>query len=83
MTAMTAKVYCYAGEDRSNPHAVVLELDEVDIARVNEVREREKPRTYENGTFVAVTDQATGARYEVASAPCGLGCHCAMTARPA
>ncbi|MCC6798295.1 MAG: hypothetical protein IT366_24490 [Candidatus Hydrogenedentes bacterium] len=33
------------------------------------------------GWTAKVTDRSTGKRYQVESAPCGLGCHCDAIAR--
>lgn len=80
------KLYCYDGEDavmldEGNPHAVVLELDEIDYARLDAARREELLGVHEIGTWVRVTDRETGREYEVASAPCGAPCRCAAVAR--
>lgn len=77
--------YCYDGPTGSDPHAIVLMLNREDRRRWDTTREAEwrSLSVYETGTFVEVTDQTTGKRWKVASAPCGLGCHCAAVAVPA
>lgn len=80
MTAET-KVFCFDGRAGEDPHAVVLTLSATDVERWNRVRDREKHlAVFATGEFVAVTDQASGERYRVASAPCGARCHCAAVA---
>lgn len=60
---------------------VTLELGEGDCERVDEARNRETVGRLAIGEYVPVTDAETDERWEVASAPCGLGCHCAAVAR--
>lgn len=78
-------VFAYDGDaDRNDPHAVRLAISHIDAARVDAVREAEAKRhlgAYDTGTYVQVTDVPTGIVWEIASAPCGAGCHCAATAR--
>jgi hypothetical protein len=75
-------VFAYDGEaDRNDPHAVRLAISALDAARIDAVRENEKPGPYDIGLYVTVTDVPTGVQWEIASAPCGAGCHCAATAR--
>jgi hypothetical protein len=79
----TTRLYCYDGEVGDDPHAVQIELSPDDADRVRAEREAEpRPGRYALGVFVEVTDQQDGKRWKVASAPCGLGCHCAAVARP-
>lgn len=68
------KLYCYDGPERSDPHAVVLELSEDDFDAFNDL-----PRG-EGRCLVAVDDQATGRRYSVRRAACGAACYCAAEA---
>lgn len=79
---MTTTLYCYDGLEGTDSHAVQIELSQTDIQFMNRIRERDEPtlRTDHYGTFCNVTDQRTGVRYKVATAPCGLGCHCASVA---
>lgn len=84
MTAVTrrlTKVYCFDGAEGLDPHAVVLHLNAEDVLAWNQQRAKETrlPR-HATGMFVPVTDQATGKRYMVATAPCGIGCRCAAVA---
>jgi hypothetical protein len=73
-------VHCYDSELGGNPHALVLQLDHGDWLKYQLQKQRERPPMFSVGTPVEVTDQESGERYELASAPCGLGCHCAAVA---
>jgi len=88
----TTPIYCYDGAlgDRyghlGDPHAVKLLLDSDDWRKYQAQRREDvesglSPTAI--GQFVAVIDAETGDRWEVATAPCGLGCHCAAIARRA
>lgn len=79
---MTLTLYCYDGITGTDPHALQIELSQEDVQFISRIREVEEPklRPTHFGTFCNVTDQATGRRYKVATAPCGLGCHCASVA---
>lgn len=79
------KLYAFASEDAvraadGDPHAVVLELSPEDHRKFGDQRDRERVSRYEIGKYVSVTDTDTGERWRVASAPCGIGCHCAAVA---
>lgn len=66
----------------SDPHAVVIALSEHDADRWQAVQDREHPAPEASiGSYVRVTDLRTGDPVEVATAPCGLGCHCAAIVR--
>lgn len=80
-TEQTVTLYAHDGELGDNPHALVLELSLADVERFEEATEKRRIPRNGLGPFVAVTDLTTGARYEIASAPCGSGCHCAALAR--
>jgi len=62
----------------------VLQITDTDAAAWYAVREREDTRLpqYALGTPVVVTDQLTGERFALQTAPCGLGCRCAADATP-
>lgn len=87
----SVKLYCYAGEMENDviritgkdPHELVLELSVDDAQRVGDatVSARSLPN-YAIGPIVRITDLTDGREYSVASAPCGLGCHCAAVAAP-
>jgi len=79
-------LYCYDGEENAlaggDPYAIILHLSDEDARLVDAMRNAdENVGTWEIGGYVNVTDQATGDRYEVATAPCGSPCHCAAVAK--
>jgi len=55
---------------------LVIELTGEDLLRWDVVRRAERVSRHRVGSFVVVTDQLTGDEYKVATAPCGLSCHC-------
>lgn len=79
----TLALYCYDGDQdglRGPSNAVVLHLSVEDYQLHFNADEKLHVGTHAIGRYVEVTDQATGKRYNVASAPCGSGCHCAAIA---
>lgn len=83
-TTQTVKLYCFDREIGGDPHAVILDLSREDSEAFDRQKEDEYRDLgrYEVGRYIDVTDQSTGRRWRVASAPCGLGCHCAAVAQP-
>lgn len=84
MEGETIHLFAYDGVDRvrgGDPYAVCLELSHGDAQRVDAERNRQgKLKRHEIGPWVDVLDQASGELWRIASAPCGLGCHCASVA---
>lgn len=78
--------YCFDGDDLFNrdPHARVIDVDAQDNERIREQRAHERATGIDKdatGSWVLVKDRNTMQRVEIASAPCGHGCHCAAVAR--
>lgn len=71
-------LYCYDTESGGDPHAVEIALDSSDAERWG-LAEAGPQR---GELWVQVADLRSGRRFFVASAPCGLGCHCAAVAVP-
>lgn len=75
---MSTRLTC----DRLGGGTIEIELAAADAERVQAACERERrPGRHALGEFHEVTDQLSGDRFEIASAPCGLGCHCALLAK--
>jgi hypothetical protein len=85
------KLYCLDFEDRDARDAngdgmpIVLELDSRD-EQAWEERERKDAELFGRtkwavGPWITVTDGMTGQKWDVRTAPCGLGCRCAAEAR--
>lgn len=66
------KLYCYDGPRGTDPHAIIIELNDPDALRWEQAKEHR--------VSVVVTDQATHKYWIVSSAPCGASCHCAAMA---
>ena len=84
-TAATRPVYGYRYPDGDDPHAVVIAIGRDDAVRWQAAEDRlaHNIGRYDRGPWVTVTDFNTGERYDLRSAPCGLGCRCAAELRPA
>lgn len=83
-TDLSRKVWCFHG-DGDDPHGIILELNDEDTRRWYEAREKEDRQglgRFDHGKPVVVTDQASGEKYLLRSAPCGEGCRCAAQAIP-
>lgn len=70
----------------ANPHGVEsIALSEEDAARFCEAWERDAPAALgsmgEPETWITVTDQETGRRWDLARGRCGLRCRCAAEIR--
>lgn len=80
------RVFAYrcdaSGRRWDESDTIQLELSGEDAARYDSVSRTERVGRRTVGTFVLVTDRLTGRRFKLASAPCGLGCHCAAVAAP-
>lgn len=75
-------VHAYAYPAGENPHEVIVELDDDDEERW-EQRRREERGEFDpdaSGSWLRVVDQASGARVELRTFACGLGCRCAAQA---
>lgn len=65
-----------------DPHQRVIEISRETYREIKEAQAAEwrSINRYEVGDFVLIQD-LNGVEWEVASAPCGLGCHCAAVIR--
>lgn len=65
-----------------DPHGRIIEIDDETAALLDGFREEEFRHLgrYDVGKFVPIKD-VYGVEWEVASAPCGAGCHCAAIIR--
>lgn len=83
-TDLSRDVYCFLG-DGDDPHEIVLSLTDEDTRRWYAARDdedRQGLRRHDYGKPVVVTDQRSGEKYMLRSAPCGAGCRCAAQAVP-
>jgi hypothetical protein len=71
-------LHCYDEKPEGDPHAIKIELDSSDADRFRLV----EVGPHRGELWVEVSDLRSGRRFFVASAPCGLGCHCAAVAVP-
>lgn len=69
-----------SGPRAANLHERIIELDPDQCDRLWESQAKRRVARYEVGPFFRVTD-VNGVEWDVASAPCGLGCHCAAVIR--
>lgn len=84
-TTSTAEgVLMYGHKDAlgDDPHARVIEISRETYQGIKEAQAAEwrSLNRYEIGDFIVIQD-VHGVEWEVASAPCGLGCHCAAVIR--
>jgi hypothetical protein len=79
---MRMVLHAFAGEQGTDAHEVKLDLSRQDVQRYYAQKARERVGRYDFGKYVEVTDQQTGERWKIASAPCGEACHCAAVAVP-
>lgn len=81
------KLYAFNGVEnigRGNPHAIILTLDEEGARRWSNHQVAEIDADlgrYELGEWISLIDTETGDIWDVATAPCGLGCRCAAVAK--
>lgn len=81
-TELSRKVWCFLG-DGPDPAEIILDLNDEDTRRWYEARENEgRMRRYDHGKPVVVTDQTSGEKYLLRTAPCGEPCRCAAQAIP-
>ena len=71
----------HATDPEGQPVVLALSRSDADLYDATKAGDFRRVGKFEIGTYIKVTDQTTGEQWEVASAPCGLGCHCAAVAR--